>query len=63
MKGIELKTIEKLLFRFFTAIFNSGAKNVSYTFGVAFSSSLGGFLIAAYIALFLASTLRFDPPL
>lgn len=56
---LQLKKIEKALIRPITVLFNLLAEQVSYNFSVAFISSLGGFLIAAYIALFLYSTVNF----
>ncbi len=55
-----IKRVEILALRPFIGVFNSTARYISYTFGVAFTTSLGGFLIAAYIAIFLMETVQFQ---
>jgi len=56
----DFKKLERGAFIVFSRVFKFFSKYSTYTFGVAFTTSLGGFLIAAYIALFLSATLRFD---
>ncbi len=43
----------------FVALFNFFSNHISYTFAVAFITAIGGFLIAAYIGTFIASTVNF----
>lgn len=57
---ISFQRIETWVVRPFFIIFNSISQRVTYTFAIAFTTSLGGFIIAAYIALFLIATVRFD---
>ncbi len=55
-----MKRVEKSVMAFLLSLFHFIAKNVSYTFSVAFITSMGGLLIAVYIALFLYSTVHFE---
>lgn len=57
---ISIQKIETWVIKPFFAIFNFMSQRISYTFAIAFTTSLGGFIIAAYIALFLFATVRFD---
>ncbi len=61
-RGIEafLKNIESAFLHYIARVFNFVAERVSYTFAVAFVTSLGGVYIAAYIALFLYATVHFE---
>ncbi len=54
------KRIELYILRPFEALFDFIARHVSYTVALAFLTSMGGFLIAVYIALFLSTTLHFN---
>ena len=55
-----LQKAEKSVMNLFLKLFNYIARHVSYTFSVAFITSLGGILIALYIALFLYATVHFE---
>ena len=57
---ILIQKFESWAIKPFYTIFNFFSERISYTFGIAFTTSLGGFIIAAYIALFLIATVRFD---
>lgn len=57
---ISVQKIETWVIKPFFTIFNFVSQRVTYTFAIAFTTSLGGFIIAAYIALFLIATVRFD---
>lgn len=52
--------LERLALKPFEAIFHFLSRTTTYTFALAFTTSIGGFLIAAYIAVFLSGTLRFE---
>jgi len=49
----------KTIIKSFISFFNFIVKKMSYTFAVALITSLGGFIIAGYIAIFLATTVDF----
>jgi len=55
-----LKKVEKFVMKFLLSVFHFIARHISYTFSVAFITSMGGILIAVYIALFLYATVHFD---
>ncbi len=55
-----LKRIELYILKPFEAMFDFIARHISYTYALAFLTSMGGFLIAVYIALFLSTTLHFN---
>ncbi len=57
---ISIQKFETWAMKPFFAIFNFISEHITYTFAIAFTTSLGGFVIAAYIALFLYATVRFD---
>lgn len=57
---ISFQRIETWVIKPLFTIFNFISQRVTYTFAIAFITSLGGFIIAAYIALFLIATVRFD---
>ena len=57
---ISIQRIETWVIKPFFTIFNFISQRVTYTFAIAFTTSLGGFIIAAYIALFIIATVRFD---
>lgn len=57
---ISIQKFETWAIKPFYAIFNFISERITYTFAIAFTTSLGGFVIAAYIALFLYATVRFD---
>ncbi|MCX8124000.1 MAG: SpoIIE family protein phosphatase [Spirochaetes bacterium] len=57
---ISIQKFESWAIKPFFAIFNFISEHITYTFAIAFTTSLGGFVIAAYIALFLMATVRFD---
>jgi len=57
---ISIQKFETWAIKPFFAIFNFISERITYTFAIAFTTSLGGFIIAAYIALFLYATVRFD---
>ena len=56
----KLRELEILIKSPVLGLFNFIAVRVSYTFAVAFLTSLGGFMIAAYIAIFLYATVNFE---
>lgn len=60
MRATNILRVELWVLRVYQRIFNAVASRICYTFGVAFATSLGGFLIASYIAIFLAGTIRFE---
>lgn len=55
-----LKRVEKFVMNSLLSVFHFIARHISYTFSVAFITSMGGLLIAVYIALFLYATVHFD---
>ncbi len=54
-----IRKIELKVLRLFENIFNFVSSKISYTFAVAFTTSLYGFLIAIYTAIFLMTTVQF----
>jgi serine phosphatase RsbU (regulator of sigma subunit) len=55
-----MKKVERLVMKSLLSVFHFFTRHVSYTFSVALITSMGGFLIAIYIALFLYATVHFD---